>query len=897
MSRCEGGMPVARALRALLAALCLASQCSAGPVGPLPNVTSLDLGLKEGGCSVGDVVYMPGDEFGGTSACERCRCVRGGVQCERQQCQPRPGCKALHRPDHCCPTYQCECEQEGRVYGNGEKLVDPQDPCRVCYCQGGEVVCRRIACFVRDDCSPRRVPGRCCPEYDNCPLRGVTTIPGIAPAAPSVAALEEVVAGVEPAAIEEPLKPIKNEITIKEITPVSEIPVITEVKIKEIPPSAGVDGAEYASSKSPLIPREATSEKSEIDKIEGNPESQEISDDETLLSSNNSAPTEASKYGGERDSASQATNDAAPSKISLSTQDSINSNIYTASLPVAAATATAGSPSLPSNAASAPPSKSSLIDEEDTSLFDHNPAFPPIPDDLSVAGNHEEEMFTEQNMDTEHMSAAHEAVNVASTAAAAQPAAAKEATTTTSSYTSEATSAAWPNPREISSDGGITESDEGVTIVTYKSRESSMLNLRSVLPTEILNVPSHTALSVEMSDGTMAPSAESPVTGHSTEEVSDAINSHPADSIPTSTDDPDFQELEAVGNSTESSDPTNEGHVPREQTTSSISKSNVGTEVTSQTELSSLPIETSDQNPHDSSENITKDRAFVSTVDPVTLDDSNTKLLPTDSTGTTLSKAVPPYVENQSFESFETTEIGSLAFGSQESATAGVESIQTFSDSEKSSALIEQPSARNNNVLTDLINIVGDVAAIGDHTEAPDVEHQTASPTTISDSEELIPVNAGYKSKNKNWNLNSITEVPFKYKGGSKPKVVEIEDEDDTDTITDSPAPNDKVEPTTRRPIIDNVSDQKAENKTEKKDIEIITQSYVPTINRRPTKVVMKKGNERPVAEEPGAGEVTTDSPDAASDTTAAPMSEAAATEPSVADIPAQTTDAFGPAQ
>ncbi|XP_013139999.1 PREDICTED: uncharacterized protein LOC106104473 isoform X2 [Papilio polytes] len=883
---CEGSMAVARGLCALVAALCLASLCSAGPVGPLPNVTSLDLGLKEGGCAVGDVVYMPGDEFGGATACERCRCAHGGVLCEREQCQPRPGCKALHRPDHCCPTYQCECEQEGRVYGNGEKLVDPQDPCRVCYCQGGEVVCRRIACFVRDDCSPRRVPGRCCPEYDNCPLRGVTTISGITPAAPSVSALGDPAASVEPTPIKEPLNPPKNEITIKEITPVSEIPVITEVKIKEIPPSLGVD--EYVSSKSPLIPREATSEKSEIDNIE----TQEMSNDETSASFNTSAPTEASKSGDERDTAAQGTNDTAPSKISLSTQDSINNNIYTASLPIAVATA--GSPSMSTNVASVPPSKSSVIEEEDTSLFDHNPAFPPIPDDLSVAGNHEEEVFTEQNMDTEHVSVAHEVMNAASTAAAAETVAAKEAATAaTSSFTSEATSAAWPNPREISSDGSITESDESVTIVTSKSRESSMLNLRSVLPTEILNVPSHTGLSVEMSDGTAAPSTESPVTSQGAEEVSEAINLNPVDGIPMSTDDPDSLELEAGGNTTETSARASGGNVPQEQTTSSISKSNIGTEVTSQTELSSLPIETSDQNPHDSSENITKDRSSMSTVDPLMLDDSSAK-----------PKTGPSFVENQSFESFETTEIGSLALGSQETATAGVESIQLFSDSGKSSALIEQPTGRNSNVLTDLIKIVGDVAAIGDHTDSPELEHQTASPTTISDSEELIPVNAGYKSKNKNWNLNSITEVPFKSKGSSKPKVVEIEDEDDTDTITDSPVPNDKVEPTTRRPIIDNVSDEKAENKTEKKDIEIITQSYVPTLNRRPTKVIMKKSNERSVGERPGAGEVTTDgggdSSDAASDasvnsdTTVAPMSEAAATEattPSAADSTPSATD------
>lgn len=80
-------------------------------------------------------------------------------------------------PNHIKVTKNvAECEQEGRVYGNGEKLIDPVDPCRVCYCQGGEVVCRRIACFLRDDCSPRLVPGRCCPEYDNCPLRGNTIL-------------------------------------------------------------------------------------------------------------------------------------------------------------------------------------------------------------------------------------------------------------------------------------------------------------------------------------------------------------------------------------------------------------------------------------------------------------------------------------------------------------------------------------------------------------------------------------------------------------------------------------------------------------------------------------------------------------------------------------------------
>ncbi|CAH2074776.1 unnamed protein product, partial [Iphiclides podalirius] len=842
----EGGMASPRHFLELIAALAIISGCMAGPLGPLPNVTSLDLGLKEGGCSLGDVVYMPGDEFPGESACERCTCTGGGVQCAKQRCEPRPGCKALHRPDHCCPTYQCECEQEGRVYGNGEKLVDPADPCRVCYCQGGEVVCRRIACFVRDDCTPRHVPGRCCPEYDNCPLRGVTSIPGIAPAVPNISTFEHINSSVIPSSV-------KQEITIKEITPVSEIPVITEVKIKEILPSPSIEVAEYSSSKSPLIPREVTSEKSQINTSDSKFESSQINHDQSP-SADSSLSTEASKIASEKDSLLKTAND--PSKISLSTQDSINSNIYTSSIPIAVATV--GSPSAIPSIVSVPSSKAPMIEEEDTSLFDHNPAFPPLPDDLSVLGNHEEEILTEQNMEGEHIPSGHEVVIIASTNAPTEVAVTKEAGTTTSYYVSEATSQSLDNLHEVSSEASTIKADDVIITVTSNSRENSMVNLRSVMPTEIINVPSHLPeiTSVELSDATEAPifTSSTITPSFSSDESGIISKSRFVDDISLSTDIPDSTEFDIGNNITESSDQLINAQVSEEQTTSSISKSNMGTEVTSQTELSSLPIETSDQNPHDSSENITKDKSSESTVELLSVDEGTTKLWPTNSE-LSVSKTVD---ENQSFENIETTEFVLSPLSSQEITTSGVELIKKSADIGKNSAIIDQSSGKNNNVLKDLINLVGDVASIGDHTDGSDIEHHTASPTTISDSEELIPVNAGYKSKNKNWNLNSITEVPFKTKASSRHKNVEIED-DDTDSITDSPPPNDKVEPTTRRPIIDNVSDDRTENKTEKKDIEIITKSYVPTINRRPTKVVMGKSNEKAVTDEAVSDEGTTD--------------------------------------
>ncbi|EDV98921.1 mucin-5AC isoform X2 [Drosophila grimshawi] len=86
------------------------------------------------------------------------------------RCEKQASCRAIQRTGHCCPDYKCDCEKDGKTYANGYKLVDPDTPCTVCYCKGGEIVCSSVTCFRRDDCLPKYVPGRCCPEYDNCPI-------------------------------------------------------------------------------------------------------------------------------------------------------------------------------------------------------------------------------------------------------------------------------------------------------------------------------------------------------------------------------------------------------------------------------------------------------------------------------------------------------------------------------------------------------------------------------------------------------------------------------------------------------------------------------------------------------------------------------------------------------
>ncbi|XP_032514189.2 uncharacterized protein LOC116767799 isoform X1 [Danaus plexippus] len=805
--------------------------------GPLPNVTMVDIGLKQGSCAVGDVVYMSGDSFPGSSACERCACSAGEVSCEKQRCEPRPGCKAVHRPDHCCPTYQCECEQEGRIYGNGEKLVDPHDPCRVCYCQGGEVVCRRIACFLRDDCRPRLVPGRCCPEYDNCPLRGVTSLPGMASTS-SVSSVEDGESSMAPA---EPVEPPKPVITIKEITPVSEIPV-TDVKIKEILPSPGIEEVEvYTSPKSQLIAREATSERN-VNETES--DAKQESSDTKDVSLSSKIPTNYNPAN------SDNPNDGTPTKITVSTVDSNNEDFALSK--ISNVVAMMGSPSEPDSHMLSLTTKAPVMEEEDLSFLDHNPAFPPIPDDLSVLTNHDDEILPEQNLDIEHGAMDHEVNNVASPVVTEAPIF-KEATTL----------------NLISSAAVVTKENSLETIETSTHRlidntpspitkDNPMLNMRSVIPTEILNAPSLISDEVtgDLLDVTENPAVLSSTSENvnsteyplSTSEENKELATHT--NMSYAVENGTFLNPEEFADSSSSSEAVtpkvDQGFTESlmtsngkgsDETTNSLSKS---TDIISQTEFSSIPIETSDQNPH---ETIDKERndTIDSTVNSLEL--TSLQSVPNESEIDTVSRNIPMELKDQSFENSETTEFILTSFGSQEITTDPVELINPGSDSDRNSAFIDPSGGRKTNVLTDLINLVGDVASISDHTEASDIERQTLKPTTISDSEELIPVNvaSSYKSKNKNWNQNSITEVPFKTKV-SKQKVVEIEGED-ADTITDSPPPYDKVEPTTRRTLIDNVSDDKVENNTKitgKKDIEIITQSYVPTIQRRPTKVVLK---------------------------------------------------------
>ncbi|KAL1446702.1 hypothetical protein WDU94_003609, partial [Cyamophila willieti] len=145
------------------------------PVGKLESFNSTaagayqneTLGFKD--CSDVHGIYKSGDLVPRFGPCEECRCSDGHIVCSMIQCDIKPGCKTLQRPNQCCPDYQCDCVHNGKLYNNGQRLDSTLTPCQACYCRGGALMCTTLTCYTRDDCEGRVQPGSCCPSYDHCP--------------------------------------------------------------------------------------------------------------------------------------------------------------------------------------------------------------------------------------------------------------------------------------------------------------------------------------------------------------------------------------------------------------------------------------------------------------------------------------------------------------------------------------------------------------------------------------------------------------------------------------------------------------------------------------------------------------------------------------------------------
>ncbi|XP_031149313.1 kielin/chordin-like protein [Sander lucioperca] len=96
--------------------------------------------------------------------CAVCVCREGSVRCERKRCPPSNCNHPVQR--QCCMS--CDsCLFHGKEYPDGTEFGDDKDPCGVCYCYGGEVICTKIPCY--GECShPYKPPGQCCGECERC---------------------------------------------------------------------------------------------------------------------------------------------------------------------------------------------------------------------------------------------------------------------------------------------------------------------------------------------------------------------------------------------------------------------------------------------------------------------------------------------------------------------------------------------------------------------------------------------------------------------------------------------------------------------------------------------------------------------------------------------------------
>uniref|UniRef100_W5NEV9 Kielin cysteine rich BMP regulator n=1 Tax=Lepisosteus oculatus TaxID=7918 RepID=W5NEV9_LEPOC len=103
--------------------------------------------------------------------CQKCTCKNGNVLCSRVSC-PALDCTVPETvPGECCP--KCRgCIHYGIHYEHQSKWRLPDNPCTICTCVGGEVVCEKEKCTISCRNPPEPRPGSCCPVCDGCKING-----------------------------------------------------------------------------------------------------------------------------------------------------------------------------------------------------------------------------------------------------------------------------------------------------------------------------------------------------------------------------------------------------------------------------------------------------------------------------------------------------------------------------------------------------------------------------------------------------------------------------------------------------------------------------------------------------------------------------------------------------
>ena len=128
-------------------------------------------------CIIDNLIYQNGDPIPTDDPCESCKCRPPGFACVLRECEVKVGCKEIPVEGDCCPTYQCGCEHDGRMYKDGEVVPNPNKllKCYRCRCRGSSIICGLMDCQLRFDCQSRYEEGECCPSYEHCDTSPAST--------------------------------------------------------------------------------------------------------------------------------------------------------------------------------------------------------------------------------------------------------------------------------------------------------------------------------------------------------------------------------------------------------------------------------------------------------------------------------------------------------------------------------------------------------------------------------------------------------------------------------------------------------------------------------------------------------------------------------------------------
>ncbi|XP_043944568.1 kielin/chordin-like protein [Protopterus annectens] len=114
-----------------------------------------------------------GQIFTTDDGCRRCTCLNGQLSCtDIQQCSQTCTHGIKHPSNSCCQDCS-SCDYQGQIIPNGVSFAASGDVCYQCQCTNGNVLCNWITCPNLSCVVQVEVPGECCKQCQGCTDVGI----------------------------------------------------------------------------------------------------------------------------------------------------------------------------------------------------------------------------------------------------------------------------------------------------------------------------------------------------------------------------------------------------------------------------------------------------------------------------------------------------------------------------------------------------------------------------------------------------------------------------------------------------------------------------------------------------------------------------------------------------